>query len=583
MSHNLSLLTRYLRPYAFKVGLLGACIIGSIGLQLLMPQIIRSFIDVGVAGGAIQVLVRLGFLYLGLAVVIQLLSAVSGYLSADVGWSATNLLRADLFHHTLNLDMAYHKDRLPGEMIERIDGDVTSLSNFFSLFVVRVLTAGLLTIGVLVLLWRENWLVGVTLTVFTIVALAVLYWRRNVAIAPMQQAREHTAQVFGFVEERLTGRDDIRANGAGPYVMHRFLQFQRDWFRRSARAWWLHGTILLTTGCLFAVGHIITLSLGARLWQLGAVTVGTVYLFYNYMSMLEAPLDQFTRQIQEFQKAVAGIHRVRELLGTPRTVLGGERTLSERAHSLEFDQVRFRYAERDVLNSVSFRLEPMETLGLLGRTGSGKTTLIRLAARLYDATEGRVVVDGVDLRETKLDDIRSRVTLVTQDVQLFRGTVRDNLTFFNPDVTDEKIWEVLHGLSLRSWIESMPRQLDTMLEAGGSGLSAGQSQLLAFGRAFLRDPGIVILDEPSSRLDSATERLVTHAFDRLLENRTGIIIAHRLKTIERVDKVMVLSDGRILEYGPREELASRPNSRYSMLLRLSSESGSLDEQMEQII
>lgn len=583
MSHSFALLTRYLRPHAFKVGLLGACLVGSIGLQLFIPQLVRSFIDVGAAGGTIDVLARLGLFYLGLAILSQLLSGVSSYLSADVGWSATNLLRADLFRHTLELDMAYHKDRLPGQMIERIDGDVTSLSNFFSLFIARVLTAVLLTIGVLVLLWRENRLVGLCLTVFTAIALSILHWRRDIAIGPMQQARELTAQVLGFVEERLRGLDDIRANGAGRYVMHRFMEFQRDWFGRSARAWWLNGTILSSTGVLFAIGQILTLSLGVWLWQLNAVTVGTVYLFFNYMVMLQTPLDQFTRQVQEFQQAAAGVRRVRELLDTPRTVIGGDRTLARRAHALKFDQVRFRYAERDVLDGLSFRLEPSETLGLLGRTGSGKTTLIRLASRLYDPTEGRVLIDDIDLRKTNLHDIRRRVTLVTQDVQLFRGTVRDNLTFFNPDVTDEQIWQVLDELHLRLWIKDLPRKLDTVLEAGGGGLSAGQAQLLAFGRAFLRDPGIVILDEPSSRLDPATERLMTQAVDRLLENRTGIIIAHRLATIERVDKIMVLADGRILEYGRREELASRPNSRYRMLLRLSSEYASLDEQMEYII
>jgi ABC-type multidrug transport system fused ATPase/permease subunit len=583
MPHNIALLTRYLRPHAPKVALLCVCLLGSIALQLFIPQIVRSFIDVGVAGGAIPELVRLGLLYLGLTIVNQLLSAGSTYLSADIGWRATNLLRTDLFKHTLGLDMAYHKDRMPGEMIERIDGDVTSISNFFSQFVVRVLAAALLTVGVLVLLWRENWLVGLNLTVFTVIALGVLHWRRNVAIEPMQEARELTAQVFGFIEERLSGLDDIRANGGGRYVMHRFLELQRHWFARSARAWWLRATIFLSTGILFAIGHILTIALGSWLYLSGAVTLGTIYLFFNYMSMLEAPLDQLTQQMQEFQQAAAGIRRVRELLDTPPTVLSGERPLAREAHSIRFEQVRFRYAERDVLKDLSFRLEPTETLGLLGRTGSGKTTLIRLASRQYDTTEGRILIDGVDLRQANMRDIRRQIALVTQDVQLFRGTVRDNLTFFNPRVSDEQIWQILDELGLRLWIEELPQKLDTMLEAGGGGLSAGQSQLLAFGRAFLRNPGIVILDEPSSRLDPATDRLLTHAIDRLLENRTGIIIAHRLATVERADKIMVLADGRILECGSREALASNPNSRYSMLLRLSSEFATLDEQLEHIV
>jgi ATP-binding cassette, subfamily B, bacterial len=582
MSHYIPLLARYLRPHAIRVGLLGMCLLGSIGSQLYVPQIIRSFIDLAVAGGAMNNLARLALLYLGLSILNQLLSAGSTYLSAGIGWSATNLLRADLFRHTLDLDTAYHKGRLPGEMIERIDGDVTSISNFFSQFVVRVSTAILLAIGLLALLWRESWMIGLGLTVFTTMGMGVLHWRRSVAIGPTQQERELSAQVYGFIEERLTGLDDIRANGAGRYVMHRFLELQRDWFAKSLRAMWLRGTIWLSTGVFFTSGYVLSLSLGVWLHLSGVVTLGTVYLFLSYMSMLESPIDQLTQQLQEFQKAAAGIRRVRELLDTPHTVLSGAQALARQAHSIEFEQVRFRYSERDVLKGLSFCLEPGETLGLLGRTGSGKTTLIRLASRLYDVTEGRILVDSVDLRDTNLRDIRRRVALVTQDVQLFHGTVRDNLTFFNPSVCDEQIWQVLHELHLQSWIDGLPQKLDTILESGGAGLSAGQAQLLAFGRAFLRDPGIVILDEPSSRLDPATERLVSRAIDRLLENRTGIIIAHHLATVERVDKIMVLAEGRILEYGPREALARNPDSRYSALLRLSSEYMSFDEQMEHI-
>jgi ATP-binding cassette, subfamily B, bacterial len=221
-------------------------------------------------------------------------------------------------------------------------------------------------------------------------------------------------------------------------------------------------------------------------------------------------------------------------------------------------------------------------LGLLGRTGSGKTTLIRLLIRLYDTTGGRILVDGVDLRATEIDDVRRRVGLVTQDVQLFHGTIRENLTFFNSRVRDDQIRQVLEDLSLRPWIEQLPQRLETPLAAGGAGLSAGQAQLLAFARVFLKDPGVVILNEPSSRLDAATERLLTSAVDRLLLGRTGIIIAHRLETVKRTDKIMVLADGRIVEFGPREELARDPSSRYSTLLRLSSEQSSLDEQMERI-
>jgi ABC-type multidrug transport system fused ATPase/permease subunit len=521
-------------------------------------------------------------LYVGLAALNQVLAATSTCVSADVAWRATNELRANLFRHTLDLDMAYHNDHLTGEMIERIDGDVSRLSNFFSQFLVRVLTAGLVTIGVLALLWSEQYVVGLSLTAFAIVALLILHRQRRIAILPMQHARQLSAEVAGFIEERLSGLDDIRANGGGRYVAHRFLEAQRRWFAGSVRAFWLNSLALFSTTGLFAVGHVLTLGLGVWLWQSGKITVGTVYLFFSYMSMIETPLDQFTRQLQDFQKAAASASRVRELLETRSKVQSGSVPLGGHAHSIRFDQVRFRYSGREVLRGLSFRLEPGETLGLLGRTGSGKTTLIRLLSHLYDPTEGRVLVDEIDLRMANLRELRQRIAVVTQDVQLFRGSLRDNLTFFNRRVRDETIWQVLDELRLRRWVENLPGKLDAMLDAGGAGLSAGEAQLIAFGRAFLRNPGIVILDEPSSRLDAATERLATHAVERLLAKRTGIIIAHRLETVERVDKIVVLAEGRIVEYGPREALADDSNSHYSMLRRLSSQFANLDDGLEHI-
>jgi ATP-binding cassette, subfamily B, bacterial len=246
--------------------------------------------------------------------------------------------------------------------------------------------------------------------------------------------------------------------------------------------------------------------------------------------------------------------------------------------------VHFKYAEQYVLKGVSFELRPGETLGLLGRTGSGKTTLIRLLFRLYDTTSGSVQLNGVRLPELALDSLRARVALVTQDVQLFQGTIRQNLTFFDPAVSNERLQQVTEALGIRSWIDSLPQGLDTALSAGGSGLSAGESQLIAFARVFLKDPGLVILDEPSSRLDPATERLLTQALDGLLEGRTGIIIAHRLETVQRVDKIMVLADGEIVEFGARVELERDPRSRYSALLRMAARGGgSIDEQIDELM
>jgi len=224
-----------------------------------------------------------------------------------------------------------------------------------------------------------------------------------------------------------------------------------------------------------------------------------------------------------------------------------------------------------VLHDLSFHLEPGAILGLLGRTGSGKTTLTRLLFRLYDTEQGeiRLGTNGAtaNIQDLALVDLRHRIGMVTQNIQLFHATVRDNLTFFDPTLSDAQILAVIQDLELGEWLASLPDGLDTVLESGGSGLSASEQQLLAFARIFLQDPGLVILDEASSRLDPATEHLIERAVDRLVQNRTAIIVAHRLGTVERADQILILHEGRVQEIGERIELASDPNSRFYSLLQ----------------
>ncbi len=238
------------------------------------------------------------------------------------------------------------------------------------------------------------------------------------------------------------------------------------------------------------------------------------------------------------------------------------------ALSLSFNEVSFGYVEEEhVLNQLSFQLAPGSVLGLLGRTGSGKTTLARLVFRLYDLSSGVINLGNVDIRQTKLRELRQRVAIVTQDVQLFQASVRDNLTFFDRSIPDEDILRVIDQLELSDWFNELQYGLDTKLETSGRGLSAGEGQLLAFTRVFLRNPGLVILDEASSRLDPATEQLIERAVDKLLKDRTAIIVAHRLSTVERADDILILESGRLLEHGKRLELVADPSSHFYNLLQ----------------
>lgn len=584
----------YLQPFAARFGLLAALLFGGIGLQLLAPQLVRAFIDATAAHAEQRQLFTLAVLALGAAIVNQVATAAATYVGQDVGWAATNLLREDLAGHLLGLDMRYHNAHSPGEFIERIDGDLSNLSTFFSILILKVVGSACLLLGTLVLVWLADWRVGVALTLFVGAAFATIVRMRSVAVPAGIEEREVSATFLGFLEERLAGVEDIRVNGGGAYTMDRFYVAMRQWFAQSVSAWTRRSSIWTVTTLLFALGMALTLGLSAYLYLVAhLITLGTVYLFFQYTVMLEGPIEQITQQLQEFQKAASSLIRVRKLMrlepaigdsataaaAEPATDARGQRNglrqmhnspAAFRAPAVRFDHVTFAYqlGEEPVLHDIDFALPPGQILGLLGRTGSGKTTISRLLCRLYDTTEGTIRLDGVDVRELPLAALRRRIGVVTQDVQLFQATVRENLTFFDSRIADERILRVVDEMGLRAWLDRLPLGLDTPLEAGGGGLSAGEAQLLAFIRVFLRDPGLVILDEPSSRLDPATERLIERGVDALLRGRTGIIIAHRLATVQRADLILTLGDGRILEFGPRAELARAAGSHFATLLRV---------------
>jgi ATP-binding cassette subfamily B protein len=562
-------LGKYLGPHRGRLALLTGVLLAGIALQLVMPQLQRQFIDSAQGSEPVSVLVRVAVAFLVMGALGQLCTAISGYVGADLGWRATNAVRADLALHCLRLDMPFHHAKTPGEMIERIDGDVNALANFFSQFLVTVAGNALLLLGSLLFLYREDWRVGAALTVVAGVAAGSLIYARNLAVPAQRAEREQIAGLMGFVEERLGGLDDIRANGLGAHALRGFAELSRGLYHTGLKAAMTRNFLWFLTLTFFLLGNITALILGALLFQQGIVSLGTVYLIFQYNAMLRTPLEQITRQLQDLQQAGASLLRVQELYALTPAIQDGP-GVAPPPGPLEvvFDDVTFAYGEAEpVLHGVTFTLQPGRTLGVLGRTGSGKSTLMRLLFRLYDVSAGQVCVGGADVRAWRLDALRHAVGLITQEVQLFHASVRDNLTFFDAAIPDARIHAVIDELGLREWLDKLPEGLDTQLQAGGTGLSAGESQLLAFTRVFLMDPRLVLLDEPSSRVDPATERLMDRAVARLLRDRTGIIIAHRLGTVSRVDEILVLDDGRLLEHGARVALAADPASHFAHLLQ----------------
>jgi ATP-binding cassette subfamily B protein len=567
------LLARYLQPQWPWMIMLAVILCGTIGVQVVTPLVASHFIDEATSGGDLQGLIFLALLTMGLALVGQGLAVAETYVAENVSWVATNALRADLIAHLLQLDATFHTAHTPGELIERVDGDVATLARFFSRFVVYVLGNGLLLIGVLGLLYSVDWRVGLGMSFFVVLALIVMLRIHAVATPSWAADRQASADFFGFLGEYLTGLEDIRSSGASAFVLRRCAEVMRSWLAVTRKAQMWGYSLGATSQGLFALGMAVALALSAMLFKAGTLTIGTVYLIFQCTEMLRQPTEQIRNEVQDLQQADASMERVEALLGTvPLIVDGPGIALPSGPLAVELDGVSFGYVEdTPVLHDVSVYLEPGRVLGVVGRTGSGKTTLMRLLLRFYDPQAGIVSLGGVDLREACLAEARTRIGLVTQEVHLFQASVRDNLTLFDDSVPDERIGAVLETLGLANWLRELPLGLETLLGAGGVGLSAGEAQVLACARVLLRDPDLVILDEPSSRLDPATDRLVHMALSRLLEGRTGIIVAHRLATIEYADDVLVLEDGRVREYGSRLTLAANPTSRFAELLRMATE------------
>nr|MBA2282842.1 ABC transporter ATP-binding protein [Acidimicrobiia bacterium] len=374
--------------------------------------------------------------------------------------------------------------------------------------------------------------------------------------------------------------EDLRANGGGGHAMHQLHANSAFTWRTTRKAWARGQRVYALAATTFALGSVATLAVGTVLHRSGSLSLGAVLALFRYSQMIRQPLERVAEQLPELQKALAGAGRAARLLAETTAIDEpsgtGSAVLPLGALAVDLEAVSLSYdGEPPAVHGVDLHLAAGRTLGVVGRTGSGKTSFGRLLLRLWDPTDGVVRLGGVDLRSVSTVELRRRVAVVTQDVELLRASVRDNLTMLgHVEAADDRLRAVLGDVGLGSWLAALPTGLDTVLE-GSSGLSAGEAQLLAFARAFLTDPGLVVLDEASSRLDPVTESLVAAATDRLLTGCTAVVIAHRLSTLDRVDDIAVVDAGRIVEIGPRAQLAATPGSRYAQLLATAGTAGLL--------
>ncbi|MBS3873727.1 MAG: ABC transporter ATP-binding protein [Firmicutes bacterium] len=569
MKYSISkLLTKYLWPWRWRLAAIASLMLLSLAAQLARPQILRRVLDLSLAGQEErQILV--GIVLLGLVAVMgNLVDALVRYGSDKLGWASTNELRDDLTRHVLRLDLAFHKGTSPGALIERVDVDVTRLAELMANFTRHIVINALFIIGSVILLWREHYLVGLVFAVYTALSLLLINRVRTITAPIVKAERKASAQVYGFVGEQLSTTEDMQGVGAQGAMLGRLRAEFHGWLPHLIKTYLASTSIWSVAIVLQAVNQVLAVALAAYLWRFQGLSIGTAYLIIHYSELIQQPVQQIRMQLQELQRATASLSRINELLALSAL---SDSTLGESlpAEALPVDARSLVFSYEDdnalVLDQVSFSLPRGESMGVIGRTGSGKSTLARLIARQYDPSDGELLIGGVPTTAMSVQAIRERISFVSQEVQVFQASVRDNLTFFDHSYSDEALVGILTELGLLDWYRALPAGLDTMMEAGSNGLSAGEGQLLALSRAFLRNPSIVVLDEASAKLDPITENLVGRALKRLLAGRTGIIIAHRLATLEQVDHLLLLDGGRVLEFGKRQEIENNPASHYARL------------------
>lgn len=556
-----ALLGALLRPYRAAVLALAAVVVVTNVARLSVPLLARRGIDRGippiVADGSLG---PLAVIVAGLAAAVAV-QAVSRWVflawSGRIGQAVLLELRRRVFAHLQRLDIAFHDRYTSGRVISRLTNDVDAISELLLSGFDNLVSAALTLVGTAALLVLLDWRLGLLcLTAFPLLV-ALLRWFRSASARTYRAVRDSAAAVIGWFVETMTGIKAVQAYRAEPRNQRVFTGLAEDYRVANENAFKLVAVFSpgvklignLTTGVVLLYG-------GWRVLH-GHMTIGTFAAFLLYLRMFFEPMQDLTQFLNTFQSASSALEKLAGVLAEQPAVTepAAPVALGAIRGEIALHRVRFGYRpERPVLDGLSLTIPPGQTVALVGATGAGKTTIAKLIARFYDPAAGAVTLDGIDLRDLAEAELRRRLVMVTQENFLFAGSIADNIRFGRSDATDAEVVAAAERVGAAAFIEALPHGYDTDVANRGGRLSAGQRQLVAFARAVLADPAVLILDEATSALDIPTERMVQRALRSVLAQRTALVIAHRLSTVQIADRVLVIEAGRIAEDGPPGEL-----------------------------
>jgi ATP-binding cassette subfamily B multidrug efflux pump len=552
-------LFQFIRPYKWQFALLIFLTTLSAALVPLRPYLIQSTIDNDVANGDYQGLVDMIYLLIGLLIIQAIIQYIHTYLSGWIGQYIVKDLRIKLYDHLLKLRLKFYDNTPIGRLVTRVISDIETLSEVFSQGLASIIGDLLQLFFIMGFMFYANWkLALVCLITLPILLIATYIFKEKIKIT-FNNVRNAVANLNSFVQEHVTGMSIVQIFNSEKTEYEKFKKINAEHKKANIKSILYYSIYFPVADIVAATGIALLIWYGASAALAPAetgITLGMLMAFIMYIQLFFRPIRQLADRFNTLQMGVVSTARIIKLLDSAEfTADEGHYIPDKFKGKVEFEGIWFAYIDEEyVLKDISFTVNPGETVAMVGATGAGKSSIVNLLTRLYPINRGQLLIDDMDVREYDLEALRKHVGIVLQDVFLFSDTIFNNITLGNHEISREQVWEAAEMVGARSFIEKMPGRLDYNVLERGAGLSVGQRQLISFVRAMVYNPGIIILDEATSSVDSETEELIKQAIARMMYGRTSIVIAHRLSTIQHADNILVVDKGEIKESGTHESL-----------------------------
>jgi ATP-binding cassette, subfamily B, multidrug efflux pump len=574
-------LLRYLLPYRAHVAVALVAIIANAGLQLAQPYLVKIAIDRHIQPGNLAGLDRIALAFLAILFASFSLEFLQTWTLQTTGQRIMFDMRLQIYRHLQQLDVQFYDRNPVGRLMTRVTTDVDVLNDMFTAGVVSIFGDVFMLVGIMIVLVIMDWrLALVAFSVLPLIAVVTQWFRRN-ARESYRVVRTLIARINAFLQEHITGMSTVQLFRQETRIFGRFNDINQRHRDANVDSIFYYAVFYPAIEIIGALAAALIIWFGGGWTITGTLTLGSLVAFLQYSQRFFRPISDMSEKFNVLQAAMASSERIFKLLDTPVKIGAGEGLEALRpAHhsasgasagerprtgSIAFEDVSFAYNEADyVLRNVSFQVAPGERVGIVGATGAGKSTLINLLLRFYDTTSGRILVDGVDVRQTGLQALRDKFSLVLQDVHLFSGTIASNIRLGTAVITDEQVRAAARAVHADRFISELPQRYDHPVAERGATLSVGQKQLLSFARALAFNPEILVLDEATSSVDTETELIIRDALKVLMAGRTTLAIAHRLSTIQDMDKILVMHHGELREAGTHQELLARRGIYYKL-------------------